>query len=127
MIGLSRSAFGGRSGVKASLQGASYSGTQVGTLITLGAGVSHRAVARIVRDTWDTPGTTITIRAYRRVGPTRTLIGAGTVASGPTSAKGVTIVSPALPMITTPALANGDFEIEVETVGSVRYSAEFVT
>lgn len=99
---------------------------QTGSPVTLGAGTTRQAVARVLRDHWDTPGTTLTLRVYRRVGQTRTLVSAGTVTSGPTTRKGVAVASPALPMIATPALAGGEFEIEVETSGAVRYAAEIV-
>lgn len=125
MIGLSRTTFLGRSGRHSSVVYGSWVGTQTGAAVTLGAGTARQALARVLRDDWDTPGTTLTLRVYRRNGATRSLVTEGTVDSGPTSVKGVSKSSPALPMIASPAFADGEYELEVETSGGVRYAAEF--
>ena len=125
MIGFSRGTFSGRSGVRASLGFASRSGVNQGIPVTVGVGETRRALARVLRDDWNAPGTTLTLRVYR-TGPPRVLVTQGIVDSGPTTVKGVGQPNAALPMMTAPAFANDTFELEVETSGTLRYSGELV-
>lgn len=120
-----RSRFYGSSGQLESLGMAQRSGVVAGSPCTLSAGMERKAVADVLRAAWNTAGTTLTLRVYKRTGQTRTLLQEGTVDSGATTVKGISQPSPALPMHASPAFAGGDFELEVETNATLPYSGEF--
>lgn len=103
----------------------SYTGNQQGSPVTLTAPLAGRlALARVLRDEWNTAGKTLTIRIFKNVGGSFVLDSSGEVASGPTTVKGVAQNNPGLPYIGLEG--DGEYRVDVETSAALGYTTEVV-
>lgn len=118
-----RGRFYGHHGQAESLGHAARTGNHVGASAVFTAQSARKALANVLRNEWDTAGRVLTLRVFRKEGESWIPAGSGIVSSGPTTVKGVAQNTPALPDIGCEGA--GEFRIEVETDGVVRYAAEF--